>query len=154
MKLLTLATLSLAAAAALVSPAGAQTGPVFADNAKPQNATVAILAQSSAMHNGYSGSQDIYLADVEIKGQHQFVRLMDIYEGFGYPIRHSLIANHMVFRMQVVRQTACDMRGDQLFLPADSMIYDASVTDTVRGHAADMIPCYRTVHKSIKMAKK
>lgn len=150
MKLLTLAALSLAAAVPVV----AQTGPVFADNAKPQNALVSILAQSSAMHNGYSGSQDIYLADVEIKGEHHFVKLMDIYEGFGYPIRHSLIRNRTLFKMQVVRQTACDMRGDQLFLPADSMIYDASVTDTVRGHASDMIPCYRTVHKSIKMAKK
>lgn len=153
MKLTATATTAVLCFASAFASA-AQTGAVFADNAKPQNATVSILAQSSAMHNGYSGSQDIYLADVEIKGQHQFVRLMDIYEGFGYPIRHSLIASRTLFKMQVVRQTECDLRGDQLFLPPDSRIYDASVTDTVRTHAADMIPCYRTVHKSIKLAKK
>lgn len=147
--------LTATAALALSTTLFAQTGPVFNDNAKPQHATVNILALSTATHNGYSGSQDIYFADVETKkGTHEFVKLVDIYEGYGYPIRRSLLTNRMVFKMDVVRQTGCDMRGSELFLPADSQIYDASVPDTLRAHADDIIPCYRTIHKSIKMVKR
>ena len=152
MKLLTYLTAAatLLAATAITS----QTGPVFNDNAKPQHATVSILAISSQTHNGYSGSQDIYIADVTTKkGSHEFVKLVDIYEGYGYPIRHSLLTNRTVFKMDVVRQTGCDMRGSELFLPPDAQIFDASTADTLRSKADDMIPCYRTVHKTIKMAK-
>lgn len=147
----------LTASAALVLSATltAQTGPVFNDNAKPQHVTVSILALSSATHNGYSGSQDIYIADVETKkGTHEFVKLVDIYEGYGYPIRRSLLTNRAVFKMDVIRQTGCDMRGSELFLPAEAQIYDASTPDTLRAHADDIIPCYRTVHKTIKLVKR
>ncbi|MBS1815110.1 MAG: hypothetical protein JSS87_09580 [Acidobacteria bacterium] len=152
MKLLTsmTAVATLLAATALTS----QTGAVFNDNAKPQHATVSILAVSSQTHNGYSGSQDIYIADLSTKkDQHQFVKLVDIYEGYGYPIRQSVLAGRTLLKMDVIRQTGCDMRGSELFLPPDAQIFDASTADTLRSKAGEMIPCYRTVHKTIRMAK-
>lgn len=134
----------------------AQTGGVFSDDAKPRQATVTILALSTATHNGYSGSQDIYFAYIKTakKEEQQFVKLVDIYEGYGYPIRRSLLTNRAVFRMEVVRQTECDMLGSQLFLPSSAQVYDGGTSDLLKTHADDVVPCYRTVHKSIKLAKK
>ena len=150
-----LATITAATALLASTALTSQTGAVFNDNAKPQHATVSILAMSSQTHNGYSGSQDIYIADVSTKkNQHEFVKLVDIYEGYGYPIRPSVLTNRTLLKMDVVRQTGCDMRGSELFLAPDAQIFDASTADTLRSKANDIIPCYRTVHKTIKMVKR
>lgn len=158
MKLLTplLLASALTFSASLATPSlMAQTGPAFSDYAKPRQATVSILALSTATHNGYSGSQDVYFADVQLKdGEHQFVKLVDLYEGYGYPIRRSLLSERRVFKMSVVRQTGCDMRGSDLFLPPSGQVYDAAVPQMLQDHATELVPCFRTVHRTIKIVKK
>lgn len=133
----------------------AQTGPAFSDFSKPRHAMVNIQALSTATHNGYSGSQDVYFADIQIKkGEHIFAKLMDIYEGYGYPIRRSLLTSRATFKMDVVRQTDCDQRGAELFLPPSAQIYDGGVPEILRTHHDEVVPCFRTVHKTIKPVKK
>lgn len=128
----------------------------FTNQSKPMKAQVRILAVSSSSHQSFAGNQDVYLADVSTKGtEHQFVKLVDQYPGFGLPIRQDLLNHEQVFDMEVTREPECDAAATDIFLrPGDSVLYDASVRDTLTTHAADAIPCYKTLHQTIKLAKK
>lgn len=128
----------------------------FTNQSKPMKAHVRILAVSSTSHQSFAGNQDVYLADVSTKAtEHQLVKLVDQYPGFGLPIRQDLLHNQQLFDMQVTREPECDAVATDIFLrPGDSVLYDASVRDTLTTHAADAIPCYKTLHQTIKLAKK
>ena len=128
----------------------------FGNQSKPMKATVRILAISSSSRQSFAGNQDIYLADVRVKGGEQrFARVIDQYPGFGLPIRQSLLRDRTSFTMQVTREPECDVPGSKVFLHAgDDGIFDASVRDSLATHAADAIPCFRSVHQSIQIAKK
>ena len=128
----------------------------FGNQSKPMKATVRILAISSSSRQSFAGNQDIYLADVRVKGGEQrFARVIDQYPGFGLPIRQSLLRDRTSFTMQVTREPECDVPGSKVFLHAgDDGIFDASVRDSLAAHAADAIPCFRSVHQSIQIAKK
>jgi hypothetical protein len=141
-------------AASLTLAATAQTKNVFGDYAKAHKATVSILAVSTSTHQSWAGNQDVYLADISIKdGDHQLAKVVDQYEGYGYPIRPAVLRDRELLKMQIVRVTECDTLGSKIFLPADARVFDASTRDTLRSHAGDMIPCYRTLHKTIKIIK-
>lgn len=128
----------------------------FTNQSKPMKAQVRILAVSSSSHQSFAGNQDVYLADVSTKGsEHQFVKLVDQYPGFGLPIRQDLLHSQQTFDMQVTREPECDARAADVYLrPGDSVLYDGSVRDTLNTHAAEAIPCYKTLHQTIKLAKK
>ena len=128
----------------------------FGNQSKPLKATVRILAISSSSRQSFAGNQDIYLADVQVKGgEHRFARLIDQYPGFGLPIRQSLLRDRTSLVMQVTREPECDVPGAKVFLHAgDDGVFDGSVRDSLATHAADAIPCYRSVHQSIQIAKK
>ncbi|MEZ2347089.1 hypothetical protein [Terriglobus sp. RCC_193] len=128
----------------------------FTNQSRPMKARVRILAASSTSHQSFAGNQDVYLADVSVKGSdHQFVKLVDQYPGFGLPVRQDLLRNQQVFEMKVTREPECDARATEIFLrPGDSVLYDGSVRDMLNTHAADPIPCYKTLHQTIKLAKK
>lgn len=127
----------------------------FGDQSKPLKATVRILAISSSSRQSFAGNQDIYLADVQVKGgDHRFARIIDQYPGFGLPIRQSLLRDRTTFTMQVTREPECDVPGAKVFLHAgDTGIFDGSVRDSLATHATDAIPCFRSVHQSIQIAK-
>lgn len=126
----------------------------FTNQSKPLQAKVRILALSSASRQSFAGNQDVYLADVERAGEHQFVKLVDQYPGFGLPIRADLLKSQQLFRMKVTREPECDVPGADIFMgQGRSALYNASVTDTLATHAADPIPCYKTLHQTIKLAK-
>jgi hypothetical protein len=140
-----------------VAAAFAATKPsAFGNQSKPLKATVRILAISSSSRQSFAGNQDIYLADVQIKGgDHRFARVIDQYPGFGLPIRVSLMRDRTEFTMQVTREPECDVPGAKVFLRAgDASIFDGSVRDSLATHAADAIPCFRSVHQSIQIGKK
>jgi hypothetical protein len=128
----------------------------FGNQSKPVSATVRILAISSSSRQSFAGNQDIYLADVQVKGgDHRFARIIDQYPGFGLPIRQSLLRDRTTFKMEVTREPECDVPGSKVFLHGgDSGIFDGSVRDSLASHAADTIPCFRSVHQSIEIAKK
>ncbi|HEY9138941.1 MAG TPA: hypothetical protein VIM67_11765 [Terriglobus sp.] len=138
-----------------VSLAAAKPTP-FTNQSKPMKARVRILAVSSTSRQSFAGNQDVYLADVSTKGSdHQFVKLVDQYPGFGLPIRPDLLRSQQVFEMKVTREPECDAAVADIYLrPNDSVLYDASVRDTLATHAQDSIPCYKTLHQTIKLAKK
>lgn len=128
----------------------------FGNQSKPMKATVRILAISSSSRQSFAGNQDIYLADVQVKnGDHTFARIIDQYPGFGLPIRQSLMRDRTTFTMQVTREPECDVPGSRVFLhTGDAGIFDGSVRDSLVTHTADAIPCFRSVHQSIQIAKK
>ena len=141
--------------AGAILPCFSQTKNVFGDYAKPHKATVSILAVSTSTHQSWAGNQDVYLADISLKdGEHQLAKVVDQYEGYGYPIRQRVLRDHSLLKIQLVRVTECDTLGSKIYLPADARIFDASAPDELRNHAADIIPCYRTMHKTIKLVKK
>ena len=128
----------------------------FTNQSKPMKAQVRILAVSSSSHQSFAGNQDVYLADISTKGsEHQFVKLVDQYPGFGLPIRQDLLHNQQVFDMEVTREPECDASTTDIYLrPGDSVLYDASVRERLQTHAAEPIACYKTLHQTIKLAKK
>ena len=140
-----------------VAAAFAATKPsAFGNQSKPMPASVRILAISSSSRQSFAGNEDIYLADVQVKGgDHRFARLIDQYPGFGLPIRVSLLRDRTEFTMQVTREPECDVQGAKVFLHSgDAGIFDGSVRDSLATHAADAIPCFRSVHQSIKIGTK
>ncbi len=138
---------SLAWAAAKQSP--------FANQSKPVKATATILAISSSSRQTFAGSQEIYLADLEIKGEHQFVRLIDQYPGFGLPVRQDLMKSQTLFKLQVTREPECDVPGAEIFLrDGGNTIFNGSVRDSLAQHHADPVPCYKTLHQTISIAKR
>ncbi len=126
----------------------------FTNQSKPMKARVRILAVSSSSRQSFAGNQETYLADVELKGNHQFVKLVDQYPGFGLPIRRDLLRNQQVFGMKVTREPECDAPASTIYLrQGDATVFDGSVRDTLTTHAADAIPCYKTLHQTIALAK-
>ena len=127
----------------------------FTNQSRPMKTKVRILALSSSSRQSFAGNQDVYLADVDLKGGHQFVKLVDQYPGFGLPIRPDLLHGQQLFSMKVTREPECDAAGSTIFLrSSDAVIFNASVRDTLTTHAADPVPCYKTLHQTIRLAKK
>lgn len=127
----------------------------FGNQSKPMKATVRILAVSSSSRQTFAGNQEIYLADVQLKGgAHQFARLVDQYPGFGLPIRRTLLRDQTVLAMKVTREPECDVAGTQVYMQAGSDdIFDGSVRDSLTSHASVAIPCFKTLHQTIQVPK-
>jgi len=117
-------------------------------------ARIRILAMSSSSRQSFAGNQEVYLADLELKGKHEFVKLVDQYPGFGLPLRPSLLHNQQLFDVKVTREPECDVPGSEIYLHSgNAAIYDASVRDTLSTRSADQISCYKTLHQTFKIAK-
>lgn len=142
------------AGALTVDAAGAAKPTPFTNQSRPMKTRVRILALSSSSRQSFAGNQDVYLADVELKDGHQFVKLVDQYPGFGLPIRPDLLHSQQQFSMKVTREPDCDAPASTIFLRAgDAVLFSASVRDTLTTHAAEPIPCYKTLHQTIKLTK-
>lgn len=127
----------------------------FTNQSKPQHATATILAVSTSSRQSFAGNREIYLADLRPgKGDRQFVRLIDQYPGYGLPIRDSLLRDRTVFTLKVTREPECDVPGSEIVLAStDRVVFNASVRDTLATHQADLVPCYKALHDTIRVAK-
>lgn len=127
----------------------------FGNQSKPLKASVQILAISSSSRQSFAGNQDVYLADVQLKdGSHQFARLVDQYPGFGLPIRTSLLNNRTLFTLQVTREPECDVKGAQIYLgQSGSDVFNGDVRDSLRTRADQLVPCFKTLHQTIRVPK-
>ena len=127
----------------------------FTNQSRPMMAEVTMLAVSSSSRQSFAGNQEIYLADLKTKdGDHQFVRLVDQYPGYGLPIRDSLLRERTLFTMRVTREPECDLSGTQIFLaPTDQVVFSGSARDSLQSHATDLVPCYKSLHSTIRIAK-
>jgi hypothetical protein len=131
------------AVALLKQPCVLAQNPVYDSSTKQQKAEISILAISSSVHSGGSGNQEIYLADVLLKGNaHQMAKLVDAYPPTGFPIRRSVLVNRHLLRMTLVRNPDCDSTGGSFFLaPGGANIFEASTRSALNGQAAERIPC-------------
>jgi hypothetical protein len=102
--------------------------PVYDFTAKQQKAEVSILAISSSVHSGAGGNQEIYLANVVLKGgAHQMAKLVDAYPSLYFSIQRSILADRHLLRMILVGNQDCDSIGRSFFLAADGAnIFDPS----------------------------
>ena len=127
----------------------------FTNQSRPLNASVTMLAVSSSSHQSFAGNQEIYLADLQTKGgEHQFVRLVDQYPGYGLPIRDSLLRDRTLFTMHVTREPECDVPGSEIFLaPTDAVVFNGAVRDSLHSRGTELVPCYKTLHSTIQIAK-
>lgn len=127
----------------------------FGNQSRPLKASVQILAISSSSRQSFAGNQDVYLADVQLKdGSHQFARLIDQYPGFALPIRTSLLNDRTLFTLQVTREPECDIRGAQIYLAqSSSAIFNGGVRDSLQTRADQVVPCFKTLHQTIRVPK-
>ncbi len=145
----------LTLALGLCVTADAERPSAFTNQSRPKSAQATILAVSSSSRQSFAGNREIYLADLATKGgDHNFVRLVDQYPGYGLPIRDTLLRDHTLFTLKVTREPDCDLPGQQIALaPSEKVIFDGSVRDTLAHHATDLVPCYKTLHNTIRIAK-
>ena len=150
--------LSLGLTGMLVSAGGvhaAERQSPFTNQSRPLPAQVTMLAVSSSSRQNFAGNQEIYLADLQTKqGDHQFVRLIDQYPGYGLPIRDALLRDRTLFTMRVTREPECDLPGTQIYLaPTEQVVFSGSARDSLQSRGAELIPCYRALHSTIRIAK-
>ena len=128
--------------------------PVYELAAKPQSAQVTIMALSASSHSAYAGRQDVYLADIELKGSHQLAKLVDTYPSSGMPIRRVILTERYPLRMRLFRNEDCDATGQSFFLgDDDANLFDASTRKVLKDSAAVVIPCFDVVHNSTRLEK-
>jgi hypothetical protein len=129
--------------------------PVYDFTAKQQKAEVSILAISSSVHSGASGNQEIYLAEIVLKGTaHQMAKLVDAYPSIYFPIQRSVLADRHLLHMTLVRNPDCDSTGKTFFLAAgDTNIFDPSTRSALNDQASEKIPCFYVVHDATRLAK-
>ncbi len=135
--------------------ANAERPSAFMNQSKPMMATLTMLAVSSSSRQSFAGNREVYLADLTLKhGDHQFVRLIDQYPGFGLPIRDSLLRDQVLFAAKVTREPECDLPGGKIALaPSNRVIFNAAVRDTLATHQDELIPCYKVLHDTIRIRK-
>lgn len=76
--------------------------PVYYNKDIAHKAIVSILAISSSVHTS-SGSQEIYFADVSLRGtEHQLAKLVDLYPAYGYAMRPSLLRERRKLGIRLV----------------------------------------------------
>ncbi len=135
--------------------ANAEKPSAFTNQSKPRPAKVTMLAVSSSSRQSFAGNREIYLADLELKGgDHQFVRLVDQYPGYGLPIRDSVLRDRTLLTMRVTREPECDIPGSKIALaPTEKVIFNQSVRDTLATHQEDLVPCYKALHNTIRIVR-
>jgi hypothetical protein len=119
-------------------------------------ARVTIYALNNYVHQAFAGNEDIYLADVTFKNQpHQTARLVDLYSGYGSPIRHTLLAERRLFEMRLIRTPDCDTPARSMLLGTyDRNIFDQGARTALAGDPEAAIPCFRIIHEDTKIVKK
>jgi hypothetical protein len=130
--------------------------PVYESTAKPLSARVTIMALSASLHSAaYAGNQEVYLADIELKGgSHQLAKLVDTYPPAARPVRRAILAERYPLRMQLFRNEDCDTTGQRFFLgDDDSNLFDVSSRKVLKENAAVTIPCFDVIHDATRQEK-
>jgi hypothetical protein len=128
--------------------------PAYDLRAKRKTLTVEILALSTTSHVPTS-NQEVYLANLNAKGStYQLVKLVDTYASAGSPILRSVLVDHHLLRMTLVRAPDCDSTGQDFFLsPGDANIFDASTRSSLQELTNAAIPCFTVVHTDTRLKK-
>jgi hypothetical protein len=123
--------------------------------AKPQRATVSILALCTSVH-GSLNSQDVYLAYVSMPhGERRLARLVDAYPGYEKPIRVSLLRQQRQFRMMLVRDPESDVPYSTLYVPQDPQSHFAAVpADAVAAQNDSWLQTFMVMHGKTRLESK
>ena len=139
-----------------LAQAGTAQNPVFETKVKERGATVSIMALTSVVHRGFSGNEDIYLADIGFKqGEHELARLVDFYPASANPIQRSVLTERQNLKMRLTRTTNCDTPYKNVMVATrEANIFDASVRTALSGQPDEVLPCFRVAHDATRLAKK
>ena len=118
-------------------------------------AEVSILALSSTIRHGWSGNQEIYVADVSSKAaSHRLARLVDIYPSDDQPIQFALLADRQILSMRLLRTPECDIPSAEIFLPADErFVFDAGARTSLKQHTGKLVPCFHVIHEATRVKR-
>ena len=135
---------------------GRSQNPVFETKVKERGATVSVMALTSVVHRGFSGNEDIYLADIGFKeGEHELARLVDFYPASANPIQRSVLTERHSLKMRLTRTPNCDTPyKNAMVATREANVFDASVRATLAGQPDEVVPCFRVTHDATRMAKK
>jgi hypothetical protein len=145
--------LLIAFAAVGVTPSVAQSHAFFPPT-KQVNANVNVLALSTSVNVTWNRAE-VYLATVSTPGgAPQLAKLVDSYSPDGAPILRSLLIEHRLFHMALVRNPDCDATARRFFLaPGDADIFDVSARGDLLDHDAEVIPCFSVIHSATSIRK-
>ena len=127
----------------------------FQPRLKPERVRVNILATSYRTTRSTTGEQDAYLANISFaNGTSATVRLIDRFREEELPIAPSVLAAQRPLRMLVVRDRSCDQNSQRVIQPQTPHdIYDLTALQQFDSAQDVEIPCFRTVHASIRIAR-
>jgi hypothetical protein len=145
---ITLITLALLGKTAAIAQ-----NPVYDYVAKQQRADVAILAISSSIHPAWGTGQEVYLANIRLKGNPiQLVKLVDTYPPDRLPILRSILIEQHLLQMTLIRNPQCDSTGLNFFLgSSETNIFNANTRTTLNDHPTEMILCFNVVHDATRL---
>jgi len=127
--------------------------PVYDFVAKQQKAEVNVLAISSSIHPSRGSNQEVYLANIRLKGNFiQLVKLVDTYSPDSLPIRRAILIERHLLQMTLIRNPQCDSTGLNFFLGSgETNIFDANTRNALNDHPTEMIPCFNVVHEATRL---
>lgn len=105
------------------------------------------------MHHNFAGGQEVYLAEISRKRDHEVVKLVDTYPVAESPIRTELLVDIHPLQMKLTRDFECDVKAGAFFLGRESLILDPTVREALRNRDIDSIPCYTVDHNATRLAK-
>ena len=135
---------------------GVSQNPVFETRAKERGATVSIMALTSAVHRGFSGNEDVYLADIGFKqGEHELARLVDFYPASATGIQRGILTERHSLKMRLTRTPNCDTayRNAMVATP-EANIFDGAVRAKLSAQPDEVIPCFKVNHDATRLLKK
>jgi hypothetical protein len=112
-----------------------------------------ILARSTSVHHSFAGGQEVYLAEISRRREHDIVKLVDTYPDADSPIRTELLHGLHPFRMKLTRNFDCDVKAGLFFLGRESLLLDPTIPEALRSRDMDEIPCYTVDHNATRLAK-
>jgi hypothetical protein len=135
-----------------VTPALYAANSAYEAVAKPQRATVSVLALCTSVR-GSLNSQDVYLAYISTPHRgRQLARLVDAYPGYEKPIRASLLKEQQQFRMMLVRDPESDVAYSALHMPQEeSARFGTVAPEAIAELPGGTLPSFLIVHGKTKL---
>ncbi len=140
--------------AALPFSSSSRPNPVYDPPAREQRARIEILAIGTSVHQGFSGNEEVYLAEVSFRGHApQLAKLVDDYPSTEEPILHSVLAAHRKLSMSLTPNPECDSKGRSFFLSSQTNTFDPSTRQRLRESGEGIVPCFKVDHLATRLAR-
>ncbi len=130
--------------------------PVFNLYPKPIRATIEILAISSSTRQGFAGNQDTYLALVKAKDDRNLlIKLVDRYRDADRGVRRSVLEEHRLLRVQLIREDACDTPASTFHISSRSGdVFNPSSASRLQTQPSRNLSCFVMEHERTQLASR